>query len=257
MTALRKWIAARRMEVVAPAIQAVRNYKEALQTDDQVHVQGYRLLPPFKRVLEPNDFQDELAAVLVGAEAKGRKGHASIGYAYICLQREFISKNPDRYRKPRLRFVGFDQSTYGATKLCEQLEHDLGKQFETQAGLPHQECLDFILRSNLSLCASAMECLPNSIFEGMFAGHALIRNACSGLDEQLIPNENGYLFDSNSFESLIDALERIHNREKTSNEKLAAMSAKSVELASRQEQNSFQPLVQRIKKHFNPTHVPF
>ncbi len=240
-----------KMHFLTPALQAARNYREYFNNQEAVQVQGFRSLPPFRRTLEASAFSEKLTGVLVGDESKGRKGHATIGYAYLSLLDQYVSKDPKLYRKPHLNFVGIGELPLWLSQVCEQLNNAFGKKFVPYGVLPKDKCLSVIFNSNMTICASYMECLPNSVFEGMFAGHPLVRNGCSGVDEQLIDGENGYLFNDKSFKSVVQTLERIHNREKTSDEKLAAMSAKSLEIAMKQEQNSFDPIVKQIESYLS------
>jgi glycosyltransferase involved in cell wall biosynthesis len=233
-----------KLEFAAPAIQTVNNYRAYVQSETAVQLQGFRMAPPFRQVLEPSRFSERLDAILVGGELRG-KGHHMVGYAYIELATRYVSREPELYRKPTLRFVGIEALNYRIQLLAECMEREMKGRVWFHPQLPQNRCWELITQSNLTVCASFMECLPISVYEGMFAGHVLVRNGCSGVDEQL--DGNGVYFEKTSFEGLVGALEQIHNREKTSDEALSRMSARSLELAKRVEKNTYEPLISRIR----------
>ena len=84
----------------------------------------------------------------------------------------------------------------------------------------------------------------------MLAGHPILRNDCSGVDEQLEAGRNGFPLDSEDFGQVVETFERILNRRKTSNEQLAAMSARSHEIALTQRDNRYETLIARIRSAF-------
>ncbi len=84
----------------------------------------------------------------------------------------------------------------------------------------------------------------------MLAGHPLLRNECSGLEEQLEEGRNGFLLESGNFWQVVDTLERMLHRRKTTNEQLAAMSARSYEMALNQGQNNYDRLAGLIEACF-------
>ncbi|MFO0959539.1 MAG: glycosyltransferase [Isosphaeraceae bacterium] len=104
-----------------------------------------------------------------------------------------------------------------------------------------------IREANVTLCYSIRECLPMFVFEGMLAGHPILRNECSGIDEQLVDGENGYLAGAEDYWGLVAAIEKILNRDKTPNEMLASMSRRSYEMAHAQRHNRCAGLVEQIR----------
>ena len=72
----------------------------------------------------------------------------------------------------------------------------------------------------MTICYSVAEALPVFVFEGMLAGHALLRNECSGMEEQLEDGRNGFLLKSDDFWQMVGTIERILNRTSTSDVQL-------------------------------------
>ena len=70
-------------------------------------------------------------------------------------------------------------------------------------------------------------------------GQVVLRNDCSGIDEQLEEGRNGWLLDSADIGQFADTLETVLNRETTSNAQLAAMGRRSQEMVERFEHLSY------------------
>jgi glycosyltransferase involved in cell wall biosynthesis len=94
------------------------------------------------------------------------------------------------------------------------------------------------------------EALPLFVFEGMTAGHPVLRNDSSGVDEQLVDGKNGYLLDSADFQQVIETIEKVINRSQTSDQELASMSKTSHDIAIAQEHNTYKPMIDTVVKAF-------
>ena len=93
-----------------------------------------------------------------------------------------------------MTFVGVEEDF-----LSRQLDEHrsiLGDRVLVYPKLPRDECLRLVRAANVTLCYSLSECLPLYVLEGMLAGHPILRNGCSGLEEQLIADWNGFYLDS-------------------------------------------------------------
>jgi hypothetical protein len=65
----------------------------------------------------------------------------------------------------------------------------------------------------------------------MATGHPIIRNESAGQKEQLVNNKNGYAVSSKDFAGLVEVIEKMLNKNKTSNKDLALMSKYSYKIA--------------------------
>ena len=65
--------------------------------------------------------------------------------------------------------------------------------------------------ANITICYSLMEALPLFVFEGMLAGHPVLRNDSSGMEEQLEDGKNGFYLDTNDFDQVVATIERVTN----------------------------------------------
>ena len=125
-----------------------------------------------------------------------------------------------------------------------------GDKFEITSSLSHDEALDNILGSQSTICYSMYEALPIFVYEGMAMGHPIIRNDCSGAEEQIFEGENGFKVFENKYSSLPNAIEEMLNKKKVSNEELSEMSRKSNEIARAATKNKYQ-IIEEIKQIFN------
>jgi glycosyltransferase involved in cell wall biosynthesis len=163
---------------------------------------------------------------------------------------DYYDKNPDHYRNFSLEFIGL-----GSDFLSRQIENHapkgLGAHFTSRKHILHEEYLEIVLKSNVTICYSLREALPLFVFEGMYAGHVVMRNDSSGMAEQLDPEKNGYYLDSKNYYQVVRSIEEILNKQKTSNQKLAEMSARSYAIASKQADNSYAKICSAIHKGFS------
>lgn len=202
--------------------------------------QPYKLSIDKKRHIsrKENDF-DELNFILPGMVGDGRKGQLPLLYAFIEFKKRYYDLAPEQYRDFSLTYIGLGDD-FLSRQLLKHTAKGLGDKFNSYKALTHEECLDKIADANLTLCYSMRESLPLFVYEGMSAGHPILRNDCSGLQEQLVEgkNGNGFLLASDDFESLIQTIEKVINK-KTTNTQLLGMSEKSREIAHEMELNTY------------------
>ncbi|HEY3782972.1 MAG TPA: glycosyltransferase family 4 protein [Fimbriimonadaceae bacterium] len=237
-----------RLEIWSVAKKTTENYRSFFGPQG-IFLQPYRLEVPssMHQVYAVSDF-DDLRFILSGTMVDGRKGQLPILYAFLEFNRRFYISSPERYRDFEMQFVGV-----GDDFLSRQIRahgEDLGSHLKLVGKVSREESLALIKAANISICYSLRESLPMSIFEGMIAGHPLLRNDCSGLEEQLKEGQNGFLLPSSNFEGLVGVIERILSREKTSNEQLASMSQESFRIAKRQEGQSYSALIQSLQSAY-------
>jgi glycosyltransferase involved in cell wall biosynthesis len=207
------------------------NYLEHFGVVDALQLQLYRVAVPakYKQVRKAQDF-NSLRFVLPGMVSDGRKGQLPILYAFIAFKERYFDKLPEKYRDFSLTYVGVGKD-FLSRQLLKHTTTGLGERFVHYGPIPHMTCLDVVLEANVTICYSMRECLPMFVYEGMLAGHPLLRNDSSGQEEQLVEGKNGYSLDSMDIEQVIQAIERLCNKRQTTNEQLAAMSKVSNTMA--------------------------
>lgn len=211
---------------------------------------------PYKLTIDKNrhitrstkDF-DVLRFVLPGMVGDGRKGQLPLLYAFIEFKKRYYDVHPDKYRDFNLMYVGLGND-FLSRQIIKHSSKGLGDKFEYYKAMSHEKCLDEIANSNITLCYSMRESLPLFVYEGMTAGHVLLRNDCSGLEEQLIDGKNGYLLDSTDFEQVIQVIEKIANKTTTSNKMLVGMSNESRKIAKEAESTSYKMIDNKILEAF-------
>lgn len=230
------------------AKKTLENYQEAFKNTSNIRMQPYKYVIPkeFQKVRDAKDF-DTLKFILPGTVGDGRKGQLPVFYALANFYKQYYVENPDSYRNFELTFVGISDD-FASRQILNHADKLLGKKFKHFGRVSHQRSFELIMKSNVTICYSLRECLPLFVFEGMAAGHPLLRNDSSGIDEQLFENKNGYQLDSADFNQIVETFERILNKEKTSNQTLAKMSAYSNKVALDQAKHSYKPMVDEITR---------
>jgi glycosyltransferase involved in cell wall biosynthesis len=115
----------------------------------------------------------------------------------------------------------------------------LGDHFSYHGKVTWLENLAIGAKANFTICYSIREALPLFVFEGMAAGHPLLRNDSSGMEEQLFQGKNGFLLETNDYDQVLATIEKVLNKKKVSNTILAEMSAYSNKIALQQEKNNY------------------
>ena len=223
-------------------------------------------LMPFRFLFSDNDFRirnpgdfDNISFVSTGSLMDMRKGQYPILYAFLDFYHNCYIKNPDDYRNFDIKFIGayekFDLSKnapYHIQNIMSQFSlsaHNLDDHIIILPSMSHDDAISEIKKSDFTICYSLHEALPIFVYEGMAAGHPIIRNDCAGKEEQLIENENGFAVYSDDFSGLVDTIEKILNKSKTSNKKLSEMSSISNKIAKKATKNTYQ-IIDEIAKDF-------
>lgn len=243
-----------RIEIVTPAERIMKNYVEFFATKKNIKKNPYKYQVPekYQTKRKPEDF-DELRFILTGSASDGRKGQLPILYAFIEFKKRYFDKNPNDYRKFKLIFVGVSEepNDFLSLQIRRHVKKGLGDYFSYHPSVSHDNSSKLIFSSNVTVCYSLREALPLFVFEGMAAGHPILRNNSSGKEEQLIEGKNGLYIDSQDFEQVIKTIEKIMNYKKISNKELSKMSEESNKLAKKQEANSYGSLLTSVAEAFN------
>ncbi len=136
------------------------------------------------------------------------------------------------YRPFELHFNGIEEESVSARHLVECGQAVLGSRFK-HGGRTNlrSETLARMKACQVVICYSVRECLPLVVMEGMAMGQVVLRNACSGIDEQLEEGVNGFYVESGNPRQFADVLERILDPRQTSNAALCQMGRRSQEMA--------------------------
>ena len=243
---LGKMLANGTLEIYIAAQKMRDNYVRYFEGDKNIGILPYRHVVPKKYHHQrgAEEFKDKLTFVLPGTVGDGRKGQLPVFYAFVEFYNNYFKKDPAKYRDFELVLIGLDKDFLSMQLRAHAIA--LEGRISLYGKVSYEEDLDIVSKGNMTICYSLGECLPLFVFEGMIAGHPILRNDSSGMEEQLVNGENGYFLRSDSIASVVDTLEEVLNKKKTPNEKLAKMSTESYRIAKIQETNSYLKQIEEI-----------
>lgn len=236
---IKKMLQNGQMKILIAADKMLQNYIAYFGTKKNIVKQTYRHIVPQKyhRQLSEQDFSKKLTFVLPGTMGDGRKGQLPIFYAFNQFYHQYYLKNKNAYRDFELILVGIS-TDFLSRQLLNHVA-SLKDHFSYYERVSWIENLAIVAKSNMTICYSLRECLPLFVFEGMISGHPILRNDSSGMAEQLQPGKNGFYLESKGYEQVVEVIEKVLNKSKTSDKQLAAMSRQSYKIAEKQEHNSY------------------
>jgi len=239
-----------KLKIFVLAEKTRANYIHHFGDSEHILDQPYKLIIDKDMHIKrsPEDF-NKLNFILPGMVGDGRKGQLPLIYAFIEFKKRYYNVNPKNYRDFSLTYVGMGDD-FLSRQILKHVDKGLVDKFNYYKAVSHEKSLKLIADANITLCYSIRESLPLFVYEGMTAGHPLLRNDASGLEEQLVDGENGHLLQSDDFESVILSIESILSLSKTSNETLRAMSDKSRDIAAQAENGDFHALTTAIVEAF-------
>jgi glycosyltransferase involved in cell wall biosynthesis len=246
---LKKLLESGKVVMFIAAKKTLLNYQKAFENSHNIRLQPYKYVIPerFHKVRSQQDFDKKLSFILPGTVGDGRKGQLPIFYALAAFQDKFYNSNPGAYRDFELVYVGVTHD-FLSQQILNHAGKLFGKRFKHYGIVSHERSSELMMQSNVTICYSLREALPLFVFEGMAAGHVLLRNDSSGVDEQLFDGKNGFELDSKDFKHVVDILETVLNKKKTTSKQLADMSAYSSRVARSQADHSYDPMVSEIIK---------
>lgn len=236
---IKKLVETKKIKMLVAALKVRDNYVRFFGTEENILLQPYRHVVPsrYHRVRQPEDFKDKLTFVLPGTVGDGRKGQLPIFYAFVQFLNTYYKANRLQYRDFELVLVGLSDDFISRQLILHKSA--LKNHFSYHGKVTWLDDLDIVSKGNMTICYSMREALPLFVFEGMINGHPVLRNDSSGMEEQLVDGKNGYYLATHDFDQVVDTIEKVLNKQKTSNELLSRMSKKSYDMAKRYEQTSY------------------
>ena len=237
-------------KVYAVSEATLREYVKFFGTSKNVEKMTFPFNFPKDRfkTRSANDF-NELRFVTTGSMMDMRKGQYPLVYAFLDFYHNYYKTSPEDYRNFHLELIGAyeksdlePQAAYHVKNIKKQLDLSaagLDDHFSMTFGLPHEKALEKIEAANVTICYSLYEALGIFVYEGMATGHPIIRNESAGQEEQLIDGKNGFAVSSKDFAGLVEVIEKMLNKKKTSNEDLAKMSKLSNDIAQKATVNEY------------------
>lgn len=232
-----KLIKQKKLTVYASAAQAREVYAEHFD-EDEIKLMPNRIDIDSETIFsrKKDDF-DKIRFVITGTP-DARKGELDVLYALTSFYNHYYKGNEKKYRDFSLTIVGL---TDNHRDIYNKLYSDrlrvaakgLGERVILYNQQPEQKSLEIIKEANLTILYSLYENLPRVVFDGLAYGHPVLRNDCSGYEEQLIDGVNGWKTSTDDWEGLVTSIEEILNIDETPNRKLANMSKESARIAKK------------------------
>lgn len=233
-----KLLKQKKLTIYNSAIQTQQVYQEYFSEVDEIKLMPNRIdIDKNKLFARDEDDFEKIKFVITGSP-DARKGELEVVYAFTSFLNNYYKGNESKYRDFSLTIVGLTEDpAYVESKLYSDRVRvaavGLSERVVLYNHQPEHRTLDIIKENNLTVLYSLYECLPRVVFDGMAFGHPLLRNDCSGYEEQLVDGVNGWKTSSEDWQGLVSSIEEILNKSKTSNSKLASMSKESVKIAKK------------------------
>lgn len=221
---------ARNIDLLFPSKRTAQEYNELLGIKS-CHSINLRVEVP-SNLMSPrneNDF-NKIDLLISGTSSDGRKGQVLALSALQHFIDNYYSKDPTSYRPVSLHLVAITKDDYLSQQIRWISNSILKDHVQIYEPLPKDEALQITRKCNVVLCASLNETFGLYIAEGMLMGHIVLRNNCSGVDEQLEDGVNGYLIDHTDIIDIASRIEQIANKSKTTNANLSSMSKASQQI---------------------------
>lgn len=226
---VRKLIAKNKIKVYVPSAQTAADYNIFFDTTAVRPVTLKVVVPQsLASPRDPSDFEN-ISFVTSGSPWDGRKGQFLLLNALAYFEKN-LKKANKIYRPYSVHLLAMSDD-YISQQLISTGEAFFGKDFHSYKKVPREKALEITSLSNVTVCSSLNETFALFVAEGMAMGHVVLRNKSAGWEEQMQDGKNGYIFDSLDLIDLAQKIESILDKDKNSNEQLAAMSNNSQVIA--------------------------
>lgn len=227
-----------KLTIYTSSIQTQQVYRDYFGENDQIKLMPNRIdIDESTLFARKKDDFDKIDFVVTGTP-DARKGELDILYAFTSFYFNRYKGNENKYRDFTLTIVGLSDNF---KDVYNKLYSDrvraaakaLGDHVKLHGQVPEEKSLEIIKDSNVTILYSLYECLPRVVFDGLAYGHPVIRNDCSGAEEQLIDGVNGWKTNVEDWQGLVEAIDESLDKKKTSNQSLADMSQESMKIAKK------------------------
>ncbi len=243
---IRKLAKQKKLRLVAPSVRTRNEYRKIFSTSQFANIPLLVDVPAkYKKTRPASDF-DKVRFFISGYAADGRKGQLIAISALYDFVSRYYAKNPKAYRDFSLTLIsiGDDYISQQIRWIGESL---LGKRIELHPMMPRNSALRSAAKCNVTICCSLNETFGLYVAEGMQMGHVILRNNSAGIDEQLKEGVNGYKIDHTDVRQFADTIEKLLNKDKSSNKKLAAMGQTSQAIIKDFDKNNYLQKIESLK----------
>ncbi|HRN97006.1 MAG TPA: glycosyltransferase [Candidatus Saccharibacteria bacterium] len=232
---MNKLISGGKMTLYSPSVMTTDGWKKAIGTTKNMYVMSGKINNLDSRMFKQRTSKDfnKINFILSGSSIP-RKGALSVVYAINGFYNSFYTKDKQKYRDFTLTILGVGDDEYFYNDFIKQSS----KSFADKINLPPRQedfrgVYDLFSKCNFTITYSVDETYSIVTIEGMSFGHPIIRSEVPGLQEQLKVGKNGWLAPTTDWWKLVEAIEEVLNKTKTSNDKLQQMSQESINIAEK------------------------
>jgi len=224
-----------KITIYVPSSNSVKNWQKYFNINKNFNIMPGRVMINKEDFTVKTEDDFNIINFVITGSVETRKGQLPVIYALESFYNIYYLKDPTMYRDFKLDIVGLnevdenlaDNYDIAVIHAINILKDKIKLHRRTSLEGTHE----ISKQSNLTITYSLAESFSMSTIEGMAFGHPIIRSEASGKKEQLKPGINGWAVNTNDWWGLVEIFEEVLNKKKTSNEKLASMSAESVKIA--------------------------
>lgn len=173
-----------------------------------------------------------------GTPSDGRKGQMIAIAAFSYFHEHYYTKSPEQYRDFKLDLISI-KDDYISQQIKWMGKSLLGNKVKYYPSMPRKEALKLMSNSNAVICCSLNETFALYVAEGMLMGHIVLRNNSAGMQEQLKAGVNGFFIDHTDVKQFGKVIEKLLNKDKSSNHKLQKMGLESQKMMIDYTDNSY------------------
>lgn len=227
-----------KLSLLVPSERVRKEYNDILK------INSTRVIPlrvevdkKYTAVRSKSDYE-KLDFLISGTPSDGRKGQMIALAAFSYFIEHYYTKSPKQYRDFKLHLVSINNDY-----ISQQIKWVGGSLLKDHVrfypSMSRNEALKITAACNAVICCSLNETFGLYVAEGMLMGHLVIRNNSAGVDEQLQNGKNGYLIDHTDVVQFGNVLEKILNKQKTSDEELQKMGQISQKIVNEFSENKY------------------
>lgn len=221
------------LKMVTPSVGTTDSLR--LHTNSQlIETRPY----PIKNIESLNlGFSKALSIHLTGSTHDFRKNQ-QLALILVALIKNRTQDDLVRFRQIHLSLLGVDEATaYG--KFIAESAKSLKGFVSIYPPMAKKEVEKIVSKCNAVICVSEYEALPLFVSESMAKGQIVLRNNCSGHDEQVADLENGVLINLEDIDGAVDKIVSLLDRTLTTDEALETMGKTSRTMVQKQINSSF------------------
>jgi len=224
-----------KITIYNPSQATVDTWKKKCGIDSNIHVMSGRVKYD-QRMFKEKGISDFKKINFVSAGSSvSRKGYMNTIHAFIAFYNAFYKKSPSIYRDFSFNIWGFSGDDYFYNDFIENEVKSLNDRIKLIPKTISMDAVyDFYIKNNFNITYSIDETYSMVTMENMSFGYPIIRSEVPGMKEQLKVGKNGWFVPTTDWWKLVETIEEVLNKTKTSDVKLKEMSDESIKIARKQ-----------------------